>query len=217
MSVAVLRTRFAGGLGPFFGDQEEPSNGTQAALEAWFFALQGVGQATGLLGSSSAGASEGPSRQDQIDSSLSESGDAQPLYGRQQVIGDLPACSMPLPVSRQPVVETEGFLPFDVDSEPRGPACSMPLPLERQRSDNGPLFIAGGYDRNFLALLGKASANGPAQVGRLAGGLSPAAFSAWHEALSPSAMVGGLEAIYPAQRVDALSLMNPSFEIGERT
>lgn len=114
------------------------------------------------------------------------------------------------------MIETEGFLPFDIANEPQEPACSMPLPLDRQRSGNTPLLIAGGYDRNDLAIPGNGSTSEAAHAGSLAGGLSPADFSAWFDVLSPASMAGGLGAAYSVPQPGAPSLVNPSFEIGER-
>lgn len=92
----------------------------------------------------------------------------------------------------------------------------MPLPLDRQRSGNTPLLIAGGYDRNDLAIPGNGSTSEAAHAGSLAGGLSPADFSAWFDVLSPASMAGGLGAAYSVPQPGAPSLVNPSFEIGER-
>ena len=108
----------------------------------------------------------------------------------------LPVCSIPPPVSEQPVIETEGFLPAPSGDEPQGPACSMPVPLSHQQHPldlivSLPLTEAGGYGGDWLsALIGgpeTVAANAP-DYG--AGGKAEATFALWYDLLGTGNSAG---------------------------
>lgn len=140
------------------GGSDAPSNGVQAALDAWLRDFQGRGKSVAAIPNDGSGETSGNSTGlPEFDITLAgQNGAVMAGQGAQLLVGELPACFLPAPASEQPVFETLGFLPALSGDEPQGPACSMPVPP----SQRGPLDLIvsrpltdGGHGGDWLSVM----------------------------------------------------------------